>query len=244
MCRTVLWSITKENTVVFNLIGRKNKRTWWGDRPAGAPPPSWPRCLCASCTQRVHGWGPAGPESAAGPGWWPARGAEWCSVPSRPRRSRSTCWRRCGRSPARRALGTGWLWRWAGGRCCETTWWLPPSAAGRTPRALYATPALSVNVRQTLRSRVCTPWREHAGKRWSVSSLRLPVWSWRARRMMSCNRHCTLEPVAECICWHLQRMCQDLHLLQCHPRDNKKTEQWQLFRQIKISKEAWKYISH
>lgn len=126
----------------------KNKHTWWGDRPAGAPPPSWPLYLGASCTQRARGWGPAGPGSAAEPGWWPAHGAEWCSVPSRLRHSRSTWWRRCGRSPARKALCTGWLWRWAGDRCCETTWWLLPSAAGRTPRVLCVTPALSVNMRK------------------------------------------------------------------------------------------------
>lgn len=36
--------------------------------------------------------------------------------------------------------------------------------------------------------------------------------------MMSCNLRCTLEPAVECICSHLQRMYQDLHLLQCHPR--------------------------
>lgn len=36
--------------------------------------------------------------------------------------------------------------------------------------------------------------------------------------MMSCNLRCILEPAVECICSHLQRMYQDLHLLQCHPR--------------------------
>lgn len=120
--------------------------TWWGDRPTGAPPPSWLLYLAASYTQTVHGWDPGGPGSAGGLGLWPVREAVWCSDPWQLRHSHSTCLRRCGRSPARRGHGTDWRWWWAGGCCCcGMTWWQPLSAVDHTPGALYEMQALSVN---------------------------------------------------------------------------------------------------